>query len=103
MDNNLSCSNMSDLTPAQGHGSAHEEEQGLLLNITIGLHKDAAVRAQKSKDAAEVVSQEMADIVSALRADCQSLRVQRAEAEWQAKDWHTLAKVLSAAPVLSVV
>jgi hypothetical protein len=73
------------------------------LIIILGLHKDAAVRAQKSKDAAAVVSQEMADIVSALRADCQSLRVQRAEAEWQAKDWHTLAKVLSAAPVLSVV
>jgi hypothetical protein len=61
--------------------------------IILGLHKDAAVRAEKSKDATAMVCQEMADIVSALRTDCQSLRVQRAEAEWQATHWHTFEKV----------
>jgi hypothetical protein len=53
----------------------------------LGLHQDAAVRAQKSKDAAEAVSQEMAIIVSSLRANCQTLKVQLAEAERQGKDW----------------
>ena len=33
MDNNLSCSNMGNHTPAQGHGSAPGEEKGLYLTL----------------------------------------------------------------------